>query len=39
MTDASTFEDALIADMRANDGAVTRGPLAGDPLLIMTSGA
>lgn len=39
MTDgaANTFEDDLIADMRANGGAVTSGPLAGHPLLIMTS--
>ncbi|HEV8699252.1 MAG TPA: nitroreductase/quinone reductase family protein, partial [Candidatus Limnocylindrales bacterium] len=29
--------DNLIADMRAHGGAVTIGPLAGDPLLIMTS--
>ena len=34
---ASTFEDTLIADMREHDGAVTFGPLAGYPLLIMTS--
>ena len=32
-----TFEDALIADMRANGGKVTSGPLAGHPLLIMDS--
>jgi deazaflavin-dependent oxidoreductase (nitroreductase family) len=39
MTDWSspTFEDDLIADMRANDGRVTAGPLAGDPLLVMWS--
>lgn len=38
MTDpASTFEDDLIADMRAHGGAVTAGPLRGHPLLIMTS--
>ena len=39
MTDgaANTFEDDMIADMRANGGAVTAGPLAGHPLLIMTS--
>lgn len=39
MTDgaANTFEDDLIADMRANGGAVTSGPMAGHPLLIMTS--
>ena len=38
MTDTAplTFEDGLIADMRAHDGAVTDGPLAGHPLLIMT---
>ena len=37
MTDVSTFEDQLIAEMRANDGKVSSGPLAGHPLLIMTS--
>jgi deazaflavin-dependent oxidoreductase (nitroreductase family) len=37
MTDETAFEDQLIADMRAHDGAVTQGPLAGHPLLIMTS--
>ena len=39
MADPGTndFEDNLIADMRAHDGAVTAGPLAGHPLLIMTS--
>ena len=37
MTDLATFEDQLIADMRANDGTVTTGQLAGHPLLIMTS--
>lgn len=39
MTDgtATTFEDDLIADMRAHDGAVTVGPLKGHPLLIMIS--
>ena len=36
-SDASAFEDQLIADMRAHGGAVTTGPLAGHPLLIMTS--
>ena len=36
-TDATTFEDTLIADMRANDGRVTSGPLAGHPLLVMLS--
>lgn len=38
MTDAaSTFDDGIIADMRAHAGEVTTGPLAGHPLLIMTS--
>lgn len=35
--DESTFEADLITDMRAHGGAVTAGPLAGQPLLIMTS--
>lgn len=35
--DPKAFEDGLIADMRAHGGAVTTGPLAGHPLLIMTS--
>jgi deazaflavin-dependent oxidoreductase (nitroreductase family) len=34
---ANTWEDDLIADLRAHAGVVTKGPLAGDPLLIMTS--
>lgn len=37
MPDAGSFEDRLIAEMRANDGKVISGPLAGHPLLIMTS--
>jgi deazaflavin-dependent oxidoreductase (nitroreductase family) len=37
MADAAEFENMLIADMRAHDGQVTSGPLAGHPLLIMTS--
>lgn len=39
MTDrrATTFADDVIADMRAHRGVVTVGPLAGHPLLIMTS--
>jgi deazaflavin-dependent oxidoreductase (nitroreductase family) len=37
MTDVQAWEDQLIADMRAHDGQVTSGPLAGHPLLIMTS--
>jgi deazaflavin-dependent oxidoreductase (nitroreductase family) len=36
-TDAEAWEAALLADMRAHDGAVTQGPLAGHPLLVMTS--
>ena len=37
MTDVKAFEDQLIAEMRANDGKVVSGPLAGHPLLILTS--
>jgi deazaflavin-dependent oxidoreductase (nitroreductase family) len=37
MTDGNPFEDQLIAEMRANGGNVVTGPLAGHPLLIMTS--
>ena len=37
MTDEQAWEDQIIADMRAHDGQVTSGPLAGHPLLIMTS--
>ena len=33
--DPTAFENALIEDMRANDGQVTSGPLAGHPLLVM----
>lgn len=36
MPDAKDFEDGLIAEMRANGGQVTSGPLAGHPLLVMT---
>ena len=35
--DRDAFENAMIADMRAHDGVVTSGPLAGHPLLIMTT--
>jgi deazaflavin-dependent oxidoreductase (nitroreductase family) len=31
------FEDALIADMRANGGKVTTGPMAGTTLLVLNS--
>lgn len=34
---ANSFEEALIADMRANDGRVTQGPLAGHPILVLTA--
>ncbi|HEX2469405.1 MAG TPA: nitroreductase/quinone reductase family protein [Candidatus Limnocylindrales bacterium] len=37
MPDTEDFEEQLIAEMRANDGKVVSGPLAGHPLLIMTS--
>jgi len=36
-TEVTTWEEQLIAEMRANDGKVTQGPLAGHPLLVMTS--
>jgi deazaflavin-dependent oxidoreductase (nitroreductase family) len=32
-----SFEDGLVADMRAHGGRVTEGPLAGHPILIMIS--
>lgn len=35
--DPVAFENAIIADMRANEGAVTSGPLAGKPLLILNT--
>ncbi len=35
--DPVAFENGLIADMRANGGAVTMGSLAGQPLLLMVS--
>ncbi len=34
--DRDAFENAMIDEMRANGGAVSRGPLAGHPLLILT---
>ena len=37
MTEYAAFEDGLIADMRANDGRVTSGPLTGHPLLVLYS--
>lgn len=35
--DPEAFENTLIADMRAHGGAVATGPLAGHPLMILTS--
>ena len=35
-TDVQSFEEILIEDMRAHEGKVTSGPLAGHPLLVMT---
>ena len=35
--DPTDFENALIEEMRAHDGAVTTGPLAGHPLLVLSS--
>jgi len=37
MADGNPFEDQIVNEMRANDGEVVSGPLAGHPLLIMTS--
>ena len=38
MSDPETsFDDGIIADMRAHGGKVTTGPLAGPPILIMMS--
>lgn len=37
MVDYAAFENGLIEDMRAHDGVVTSGPLAGHPLLVMWS--
>lgn len=36
-TSANAWEDALIADLRANGGTPSEGPLAGHPLLLMYS--
>jgi deazaflavin-dependent oxidoreductase (nitroreductase family) len=35
--DPEAFTRGMIADMRANNGAVTSGPLAGETLLILTT--
>ena len=38
MTDnANAWEDAILADIRANNGSPTSGPLAGHPLLVLYS--
>jgi deazaflavin-dependent oxidoreductase (nitroreductase family) len=39
MPDSETlaWEDRLVAELRANGGELTSGPLAGHPLLIMTT--
>jgi deazaflavin-dependent oxidoreductase (nitroreductase family) len=33
----NSYQAKMVEDMRAHDGEVTQGPLAGHPLLIMTS--
>jgi deazaflavin-dependent oxidoreductase (nitroreductase family) len=39
-TDANAWEEQLIADLRANGGRPSQGPLAGNPLLLLyTTGA
>lgn len=35
--DRDAFENGMIADMRANAGAVTAGPMMGQPILVMTA--
>jgi deazaflavin-dependent oxidoreductase (nitroreductase family) len=35
--DQNAWENALIVDMRAHGGAVSRGPMAGESLLLMTT--
>ena len=38
--DPNSWEDALIADLRAHGGSPSQGPLAGDPLMLLyTTGA
>jgi deazaflavin-dependent oxidoreductase (nitroreductase family) len=38
MTDPEmSFDDMVVADLRAHEGQVTSGPLTGHPLVIMTS--
>ena len=36
-TDANAWEESLIADLRANGGRPSEGPLAGHPLMLMYS--
>jgi deazaflavin-dependent oxidoreductase (nitroreductase family) len=36
-TDAHAWEESLIADLRANGGLPSEGPLAGHPLMLMYS--
>jgi deazaflavin-dependent oxidoreductase (nitroreductase family) len=36
-SEANSWEAALLADLRGHDGQLTFGPLAGHPLLVMTS--
>ncbi|MEO8274390.1 MAG: nitroreductase family deazaflavin-dependent oxidoreductase [Chloroflexota bacterium] len=39
-TDAQAWEEQLIADLRANGGSPSQGPLAGHPIMLMwTTGA
>jgi deazaflavin-dependent oxidoreductase (nitroreductase family) len=39
-TDANSWEEQLIADMRANGGSPSQGPLKGSPLMLLyTTGA
>jgi deazaflavin-dependent oxidoreductase (nitroreductase family) len=35
--DAKSWEDQLIADLRANGGRASQGPLAGNPLMVLYS--
>ncbi len=37
VSERDAFENAMIADMRAHDGAVTAGPMTGQPLLVLTA--
>ena len=36
-TETNTWEDALIADLRAHGGRVTQGPIAGDEIIVLYS--